>query len=238
MLHSEWVRKTRAGALTPRSTLLRIFDAALKTYEQSPGKLTRQNLETAWAAWKKSQSNPAASVRNASGAVTEMEAWMAIPMAPTAPPLGMRAQAVPTRSGHGWEKRVGGSAPELAAALARSKRQNQENAEYRVDVPDATQVITYRRGDPYMQWDNVLGDYKQVIASAPTPVTFALSYHFGLIARGPVLEVRVRARLKGANGFVVTEQTKSAFKTHIEANWNIATIVDGATRYDVRFVME
>ena len=97
MLHSEWIRKTRAGALTPRSTLLRIFDAALKTYEQSPGKLTRQNLETAWAAWKKSQPDPAASVRNASGAVTEMEAWMAIPMAPTAPSMGMRAQAVPTR---------------------------------------------------------------------------------------------------------------------------------------------
>jgi hypothetical protein len=239
MLHSEWISKTRSGALTPRSTLLRAFDSALKLYELSPNALTRKNLDKAWADWKRSQSDPSSSVRNASGAVTEMEAWMAIPMAPKAPPLPARpTTSVATRSGHGWEKRVGGSVPELAAALARSKRQNQENAEYRVDVPDATQVITYQPGDPYMKWDNALGDYKQVIATVPTPVSFGLTYHFGFISRGPVLEVRVRARLKGANGYTVTEQTKSAFKTHIEATWNVATIVDGLTRYDVRFVME
>lgn len=73
MSHTEWMRRTRLGTFKPRSHGLKLLDAAIKAYSQSPGSPTHlETLKATFIAWAETKVGAEDSERNRGGAVTDL----------------------------------------------------------------------------------------------------------------------------------------------------------------------
>lgn len=73
MSHDEWMRRTRLGAFKPRSQGLKLLDAAIKAYGQSPGSPPHfETLKASFVGWAQGKADAENSERNGNGAVTDL----------------------------------------------------------------------------------------------------------------------------------------------------------------------
>jgi len=222
--YDDWMRRTRAGALQPRSAALRNLDAALKAYTRSPSQQTFNTLKAMFDVWQKGKSDWDTSIRNKSGAVSDLNRYLAAGWPrPAAPPIMPKGP-------------FKGDPFRAAAALGRKRAQLAEQQEF-MFRRDVTQTLTYRPGSWYNRWDGngwVLSQY-----TTATNVTFPWTVKLGFLNRGPVIEVRVRIRTIPkagvSTGASFTEKFQNGFKTQIQSYWNCGTIKDGKAKKDLLF---
>lgn len=73
MSYDEWKRRTKLGALQPRSGQLKFLDAALKEYDKNRGSPAHlETLKAAFLAWAETKGDAESSGRNRDGAVTDL----------------------------------------------------------------------------------------------------------------------------------------------------------------------
>ncbi|RST50645.1 M35 family metallo-endopeptidase [Variovorax sp. MHTC-1] len=72
MSYDTWMRRTRRGLTKPRSSELRVVDAALKSFTERPDSQTLGALKLAVKNWTDSKDEPLRSIRNSDGAVADL----------------------------------------------------------------------------------------------------------------------------------------------------------------------
>lgn len=228
MQYDDWMRRTRAGAMHPRSAALRNLDKALRAHGTTLSQQSFNGLKTAFETWQRGSESWENSIRNADGAVTELAAYIARGWPP--PPKPPAPPTVLAKGGGG-----GGNAFSEAAALALRRRQLAEKQEF-MFRRDVTQTLTYRPGDSYNHWTGTAWEVRQYTRA--TPQTFSWKVVLGYLNRGPVIEVKVRLNLRLSNGVNMPAQTQHDFKVAFQSFWNCATIKDNGSKREVLFSIE
>lgn len=264
MRHRDWLHRTRAGALHPRSGRLRLVDAALKDYEKRPSEVSLRVLRTAMDHWLQTGSGYS-SVRNHDGAVRQLDLWIdsqletfkrpdpksrpavVDPMKPQIPPPpllvpGMAAKKTAPAFKMPAVKTInvapGPDGRTDVASLAALRARQREDTQWETVSVDGSQTITYKPGESRMvQKPDQSWELETV--TVPTPQDFPLNVRLKMRLLGEILQVKAQVNPVPKDGTVVLPATmRSEFRTHIRSAWNIATLVDGGQRFPIDIDIE